>query len=71
MSVQQTREHFLRKYRALVDRPEVGARLQMRPALTHHMSGRELKSRAELGILGVLSALEPSIITLCASFSKC
>ena len=55
MSVQQTRAHFLRKYGALVDRPEVGARAP-RPALVPHMSGRECKSRNELGVMGQCSA---------------
>ena len=50
MSVQQTRAHFLRKYGALVDRPEVGACTYCSP-LAPHTSGRKSKFGIELGFL--------------------
>ena len=51
MSVQQTRAHFLRKYGALVDRPEVGARTYC-SALAPRMPGRQSKPGVKLGSLG-------------------
>lgn len=55
MSVQQTRAHFLRKYGALVDRPEVGARAYTPCATASHVRP-DFKSRVELGVLGNASS---------------
>ena len=62
MSVQQTRAHFLRKYGALVDRPEVGARAYAPCAGATHVL-HKLKLRVDLGVMG--NALRPKATPKC------